>query len=73
MKARIAVCGGGHNGGGLGVVDDGIVIDLAGMAEVVVDPAIFSSSTPRTAVVLGRGVRNKRPRRRFAAEGIPMR
>ena len=30
--------GGGHNGGGLGVVDDGIVIDLAGMAEVAVDP-----------------------------------
>jgi FAD/FMN-containing dehydrogenase len=34
----IAVRGGGHNGGGLGVVDDGIVIDLVGMAEVVVDP-----------------------------------
>ncbi len=32
--------GGGHNGGGLGVVDDGVVIDLAGMAEVVVDPAL---------------------------------
>src|ERR1700730_1845627 len=36
--ALIAVRGGGHNGGGLGVVDDGVVIDLAGMAEVVVDP-----------------------------------
>jgi FAD binding domain/Berberine and berberine like len=36
--APIAVRGGGHNGGGLGVVDDGIVIDLAGMAEVAVDP-----------------------------------
>ena len=36
--ALIAVRGGGHNGGGLGVVDDGIVIDLAGMAEVTVDP-----------------------------------
>ena len=34
----IAVRGGGHNGGGLGVVDDGLVIDLAGMAEVAVDP-----------------------------------
>jgi FAD binding domain/Berberine and berberine like len=34
----IAVRGGGHNGGGLGVVDDGIVIDLAGIAEVTVDP-----------------------------------
>jgi FAD/FMN-containing dehydrogenase len=27
----IAVRGGGHNGGGLGVVDDGLVIDLAGL------------------------------------------
>jgi FAD/FMN-containing dehydrogenase len=36
--APLAVRGGGHNGGGLGVVDDGIVIDLAGMADVVVDP-----------------------------------
>jgi hypothetical protein len=36
--APIAVRGGGHNGGGLGVVDDGIVIDLSGMADVVVDP-----------------------------------
>ena len=34
----IAVRGGGHNGGGLGVVDDGLVIDLAGMDDVVVDP-----------------------------------
>jgi hypothetical protein len=34
----IAVRGGGHNGGGLGVVDDGIVIDLGGIADVVVDP-----------------------------------
>jgi FAD/FMN-containing dehydrogenase len=33
----IAVRGGGHNGGGLGTVDDGVVIDLADMAEVVVD------------------------------------
>ena len=30
--------GGGHNGGGLGVVDDGVVIDLGGMTDVVVDP-----------------------------------
>jgi FAD/FMN-containing dehydrogenase len=36
--ALIAVRGGGHNGGGLGVVDDGVVIDLAGISEVVLDP-----------------------------------
>jgi FAD binding domain/Berberine and berberine like len=35
--AVIAVRGGGHNGGGLGVVDDGVVIDLAGMADVTLD------------------------------------
>ncbi len=33
----IAVRSGGHNGGGLGIVDDGLVIDLAGMTDVVVD------------------------------------
>jgi FAD/FMN-containing dehydrogenase len=36
--APLAVRGGGHNGGGLGVVDDGVVIDLSGMNQVVVDP-----------------------------------
>ncbi|MEP6953869.1 MAG: FAD-binding oxidoreductase [Solirubrobacteraceae bacterium] len=35
--APLAVRGGGHNGGGLGVVDDGVVIDLAGMNDVVAD------------------------------------
>ena len=34
----IAVRGGGHNGGGLGVADDALVIDLAGLDDVVVDP-----------------------------------
>jgi hypothetical protein len=36
---RIAVRGGGHNGGGLGSVDDGLVIDLSELCDVTVDPA----------------------------------
>ena len=42
----IAVRGGGHNGPGLGSVDDGLVIDLAPMKGVRVDPA---SATVRVA------------------------
>jgi FAD/FMN-containing dehydrogenase len=34
----IAIRGGGHNAAGLGVCDDGIVIDLGGLADVLVDP-----------------------------------
>src|ERR687889_2443280 len=34
----LAVRGGGHNGGGLGVADDGLVIDLAAMRSIRVDP-----------------------------------
>ena len=34
---RIAVRGGGHNGGGLGSVDDGLVIDLSQISAVEVD------------------------------------
>ena len=33
-----AISGGGHNGGGLGSVDDGLVIDLSGMRSVRVAP-----------------------------------
>jgi FAD binding domain/Berberine and berberine like len=36
--APLAVRGGGHNGAGLGVVDDGVVVDLAAMNDVIVDP-----------------------------------
>jgi FAD/FMN-containing dehydrogenase len=35
----VAVRGGGHNAAGLGVCDDGIVIDLGGLRDVLVDPA----------------------------------
>src|SRR3954447_22002426 len=34
----IAIRGGGHNGGGLGSVDDGLMIDLSGLKGVEVDP-----------------------------------
>src|SRR5437764_14428138 len=36
---QIAVRCGGHNGGGLGSVDDGLVIDQSGMHGVTVDTA----------------------------------
>src|SRR5687768_6247267 len=35
----VSVRGGGHNAGGLGVCDDGLVIDLSAMRGVRVDPA----------------------------------
>jgi len=34
----IAIRGGGHNGGGLGSVDDGLMIDLSGLKQIDVDP-----------------------------------
>jgi FAD/FMN-containing dehydrogenase len=34
----LAVRGGGHNGGGLGTCDDGVVLDLAGLKGIEVDP-----------------------------------
>jgi FAD/FMN-containing dehydrogenase len=37
---RIAIRSGGHNGGGLGSVDDGLVIDLSPMNAVTVDAGI---------------------------------
>src|ERR1700730_17226613 len=36
---RVSIRGGGHNAGGLGVCDDGIVIDLSGIRYVHVDPS----------------------------------
>ena len=38
QKLLVAIRGGGHNAGGLGVCDDGLVIDLARMNYVRVDP-----------------------------------
>ena len=37
-EVLLAIRGGGHNGGGLGVADDGLVIDLSRMRGVRVDP-----------------------------------
>ncbi|HEY1633131.1 MAG TPA: FAD-binding oxidoreductase [Acidimicrobiales bacterium] len=36
---ELAVRGGGHNAGGLGVWDDALVVDLSGMRSTTVDPA----------------------------------
>jgi FAD/FMN-containing dehydrogenase len=36
---RVSIRSGGHNAGGLGVCDDGLVIDLSPMKSVLVDPA----------------------------------
>src|SRR5580698_11391999 len=38
-NVRVSVRGGGHNAGGLGVADDALVIDLAPIKYVHVDPA----------------------------------
>jgi FAD/FMN-containing dehydrogenase len=46
QKLTVAIRGGGHNGGGLGVCDDGLVIDLSPMRGVRVDP---ESRTARVA------------------------
>jgi hypothetical protein len=35
---RLAIRGGGHNGAGLGTVDDGVVIDLSLLKDIEVDP-----------------------------------
>ena len=47
QKLLLAVRGGGHNGGGLGICDDGLVIDLSTMRGIRVDP------TARTVRVEG--------------------
>jgi FAD/FMN-containing dehydrogenase len=36
---RVAIRGGGHNGAGLGICDQGLVIDVSQMKGVRVDPA----------------------------------
>ena len=43
----IAVRGGGHNGAGLGTVDDGLVIDLSPMRGVRVDPGARTAQRRR--------------------------
>jgi len=49
----VAIRGGGHNAGGLGVCDDGLVVDLSPIRNVHVDPAARTGSfAPRTLKLL---------------------
>jgi len=48
-----AIRGGGHNGGGLGSVDDGVVIDLSPMNNVRVDPQARSVTAGGGALLGG--------------------
>src|ERR1051325_1575805 len=50
----VSIRGGGHNAGGLGICDDGLVIDLAGIKYTRVDPAA-------RMVTVGGGVRKSQP------------
>src|SRR4030088_3833663 len=52
---RVAIRGGGHNGPGLGSVDDGLMIDMSMMKGVHVDPAACT-------VRVGPGTGRCRPR-----------
>ncbi len=49
----VAVRGGGHNGGGLGTCDDGLVIDLSRMKGIRVDPP-GTHGAGRRGLYLGR-------------------
>ena len=59
----IAVRGGGHNGGGLGSVDEGVVIDLSPLKAVSVDPA----TAPYVSAAAASGARSTRRRGRTAS------
>jgi FAD/FMN-containing dehydrogenase len=48
---EIAIHGGGHNGGGLGSVDDGLVIDLSPMNGVRVDPGARTATVEAGALL----------------------
>ena len=77
----IAIRGGGHNGPGLGSVDDGLVIDLSVMKGVRVDPgrtercgsapgARPATSTRNARVRLGSAVRDRLDHRHGGANAL---
>ncbi len=71
---RIAVRCGGHNGGGLGSVDDGLVIDLSEMSAVAVDAsarmARVRAARPSTASSTRRTITASRFRSASSAQRV---
>jgi FAD/FMN-containing dehydrogenase len=71
-KFKVAIRGGGHNGAGFGVCDDGLVLDLSAMNRVAVDPA---SSTVRAGPALVNAPlpdRRSRPSCRTNGDGLEL-
>jgi hypothetical protein len=61
----LAVRGGGHNGAGLGLVDNGLVVDLSDMRGVRVDPEARTARVEGGATTQQVGIPGSGPRGRL--------